>query len=202
MELLDEFDAHAYPHPCAWWGPIPHALIPDCEIWGSETGQRKSGRPCCPRPHSWHPGHLLWKSSCRDRTSLKRMPSCLASCPASSWGPCSPTAALSMSSSITFGSIESYGRLILPEKLGSSFTDFSFALRTKLGSVCLWCYDLLGGHKLPAPVPCLLYLGTNTLLEGCPKPSQQPPAGVHFLTSQPQWGLYPGSQGWCPHGSP
>lgn len=61
-------------------------------------------------------GHALWKSSRRVRTSLKRMPSCLASCPASSRGPCSLTASFSISSSITRGSMELCSRLMFPAR--------------------------------------------------------------------------------------
>lgn len=161
-------------------------------------GGESEGSPVPPRPHYQDLGYVLWKSSCRDRTSLKRMPSCLAICPASSWGPCSPTAALSMSSSITFGSIDSNSRLIFSEKLGS------FSLRTELG--CLsWCHDLTGGHSCPLPSLACRSLGANALLKGCPRPSQQPTnssSAVYCVTSQPQLGAYLGLQCWHLHRFP
>lgn len=97
-------------------GPNAHVgpVITDSS-WNSGAEKPGAGRwaAWCPHPGQ---GYALWKSSRSDRTSLKRMPSCLASCPASSFGPCSPTASLSISSSITLGSTELYSRCILPKR--------------------------------------------------------------------------------------
>ena len=56
--------------------------------------------------------HTLWKSSLRDVTSTKSIPSIFASRPASPSGPCSTMHWRSSASLITFGSIVSYKWLI------------------------------------------------------------------------------------------